>query len=153
MAYENWSIEPIPSRRLLLAMTVFVIAALTWPQLGRSSGTIRSMRELSAVEPIGDGLDSFPALGEIRWEKYPERPRRVRLTGRLDVDRFYSWAFGRPRPPGDTGMYSISRPLPSGNIGKVGDRVYEAGGTTGDYRYDAWVLLDGQFQLDVSRRR
>ncbi len=138
--------------RFILFGSLLVVALLAWPSLGRRSGTSRSLREIPNWATLGPRLETFPIVGEVHWEQFSERPPRLHLTGRLDIDRFYLWAFGAPRPIHDDGMGSIAHPNPPSEIGKVGDRFYETDGISGNYRYDVRVLLDGSYRIDLVRK-
>lgn len=123
-----------------------------WPIIGLQSGKVHSMAELLPAERIGDKLKTFPTSGELSWKKYPERPRRIRVKGIVDVEKFYLWVYGFKRPRGDTGMASIVKPHPSEEIGDTGDRFYEFDGISGSYKYDGIVILNGRFQIDIWNR-
>jgi hypothetical protein len=140
-------------RHLILALGAVVVGLLAWPLLGRRSGAVDSILKIPSSGPIGAGLASFPSIGEVRWVAYPERPPRIRITGKADVRRCYRWIFGRDMPVGDRGMGVISPPHPPGEIGQVGDSYYESDGNSGVYHYNMRMLLDGSFQMDLCRRR
>ena len=148
-----------PGRVILIPGWVILILVASgvllgsWPILGRRSGKVHSLSELSRMERLlGDKLKAMPTSGDLSWKEYSERPPRVRVEGRANIDKFYRWSFNAERPEGDTGMASIVRPHPESEIGDIGDRFYEFDGVSGDYKYNGIILLDGRFQIDLYKK-
>jgi hypothetical protein len=133
-----------------LAVTIFIaLIGLVLVRLSTRSGTASSLRELKEYVDVGHGLDGFPLLSAIQWRETTIRQRQVRLTGKVDVTAFHTWAFGSGRSP-DVGVDIITKPHIDWAIGeKIGDRYYETTRTSPGLDYSIRVLGDGRYLIMI----
>jgi hypothetical protein len=136
-----------------LAVTILIaLVGLALVRLSARFGTAPSLRELKEHVEVGHGLDEFPFISAIQWRETTIRQRQVRLTGKVDVAAFHTWAFGSGRSP-DVGVDIITKPHIDWAIGeKIGDRYYETTRTSPGLDSSIRVLGDGRYLIMIFQR-